>query len=448
MVRSGKKVGLLDHMGGGNLGDDATFDAVMQNIQKRWPDSEIFAFSMNPSDTHRRHGVHSYPLRSQTWDFGHQPADGSATLTQSVKAALGNHLFLYVPLKTLNAIFLRFPRAVIRELSFLTRSFRILRTFDLLIISGGGQLLDCWGGPWKFPYTVFKWVLLAKLAHVRCIVVNVGAGPLTRPLSKWFVRRALFLAEYVSFRDEKSCALVHNIGFSGRAHVFPDSVYGLDFPLVTPRLRAAQGASVVGIAPMAYGDQLVYPEHDPAIHKSFIRGLVLFGSRLLSEQYRLSLFCSDIGIDPPVVANLDARLRADCRFANNESVLVPSLHSDTDLLSAMASMDYVVTSRFHGVIFAHMLNIPVIAISHHPKVRTLMHALGLTEYCLDIHSCDADRLTETFFSLVKHRAHVKSRMRETLARYQRELSSQFDGLFPEEACRSVLAVPASVARLS
>ena len=158
------------------------------------------------------------------------------------------------------------------------------------------------------------------------------------------------------------------------------------------------GNSVVGIAPMAYGDQLVYPEHDPAIHKSFIRSLDLFGSRLLSEQYRLSLFCSDIGIDPPVVSNLESRLRTGCRLAENESVLVPSIHSDTDLLSAMASMDYVVTSRFHGVILAHMLNIPVIAISHHPKVLTLMHALGLTEYCLDIRSCDADRLTETFLS--------------------------------------------------
>ena len=59
MVRSGKKVGLLDHMGGGNLGDDATFDAVMQNIQKRWPDSVIVAFSMNPSDTQRRQDFRS-----------------------------------------------------------------------------------------------------------------------------------------------------------------------------------------------------------------------------------------------------------------------------------------------------------------------------------------------------------------------------------------------------
>ena len=37
------------------------------------------------------------------------------------------------------------------------------------------------------------------------------------------------------------------------------------------------------------------------------------------------------------------------------------------LLSAMSSMDHIITCRFHGVIFAHVMNIPVIAISHHPK---------------------------------------------------------------------------------
>ena len=55
-----------------------------------------------------------------------------------------------------------------------------------------------------------------------------GLVRLTQPLSKGFIRGALFLSDYVSFRDEKSRALVHDIGFTGRTHVFPDSVYGLD----------------------------------------------------------------------------------------------------------------------------------------------------------------------------------------------------------------------------
>ena len=62
-----KKIGLLDHMGAGNLGDDTTQTAVMNNIKRRWPNAEICGFSMNPSDTRLRHGIASYAIRRATW---------------------------------------------------------------------------------------------------------------------------------------------------------------------------------------------------------------------------------------------------------------------------------------------------------------------------------------------------------------------------------------------
>ena len=40
VIRGRKRIGLLDQLGGGNLGDDATLQAVVQNIKSRWPDAE------------------------------------------------------------------------------------------------------------------------------------------------------------------------------------------------------------------------------------------------------------------------------------------------------------------------------------------------------------------------------------------------------------------------
>ena len=62
MDRVTKRIGLLDHAGGGNLGDDATQTAVIQNIKTRWPHAQIAAFSMNPADTEKRHGIPSYAI--------------------------------------------------------------------------------------------------------------------------------------------------------------------------------------------------------------------------------------------------------------------------------------------------------------------------------------------------------------------------------------------------
>ena len=73
----------------------------------------------------------------------------------------------------------------------------------------------------------------------------------------------------------------------------------------------------------------------------------------------------------------------------------------------MSLMDYVVTCRFHGVVFAHLLNKPVLALSHHSKVATLMDDIGLSEYCADMDSFEAASLLNTFRLLVANSEEIK-----------------------------------------
>jgi len=79
------------------------------------------------------------------------------------------------------------------------------------------------------------------------------------------------------------------------------------------------------------------------------------------------------------------------------------------------------------------MNIPVLALSHHPKVATLMTDLGLSEYCLDIRSFDSDLLMETFIRLTNRRDEVRDRMAEKVEKYKFTLTRQFDALFPQMA---------------
>jgi polysaccharide pyruvyl transferase WcaK-like protein len=117
------------------------------------------------------------------------------------------------------------------------------------------------------------------LFRVKCVMLNIGAGPLVRTLSKYFVRRAISFADYASFRDPESRGLVHEIGVTRRTHVVCDSAYSLHIP-------AANGSSpmdsqykgIVGLAPMAYGDPRLSPKHDPAIYNQFIQQLAIFAS--------------------------------------------------------------------------------------------------------------------------------------------------------------------------
>jgi polysaccharide pyruvyl transferase WcaK-like protein len=352
---------------------------------------------------------------------------------QRLKAATSNYPFLSWPLRVMFAALVRLPRALVRELLFFSSSLRLLRPFQLLIVCGGGQLTEAWGGPWGFPWTIFKWTLLARMLGVKCVFLNVGAGPLNRPLSKYFVRRALLSAQYVSFRDEQSETLVRGLGFSGRSEVFPDTVYGLGVANLRASRQGRRGRRpIVGLAPMAYWDPRVGRNADPAVYEALIRTLGLFGSWLIEQGYALSLFCSDIGVDPPSLRDLESVLPKQCPDSGPRTVTLPSVASTEDLLLAISSVDYVVTCRFHGVVFAHLMNKPVLALSHHPKVSVLMADLGLSQYCVDIKTRDVNVLKETFASLVTHEDEIKSRMAVRLALYRKQLGEQFDTLFPPE----------------
>jgi polysaccharide pyruvyl transferase WcaK-like protein len=437
MEQTQTRIALLHHTGGGNLGDDALMDVVIHNIGRRWPEADITALSMNPEDTVKKHGIPSYPIRSYTWGIGYGSARMGAPQTS-------NHGFIG-RLRTTNNPAVRLLRAILRELAFLVASLRVLKFFDLLIVSGGGQLTER-SGPWGFPYAIFIWVLMAKAARVKCVFLNVGAGPLHHPLSKFFVRRALFAADYVSFRDEQSQALALKIGFTGKGQVFPDNVYSLE--VSSPKVSLGRrGQPIVGIAPMPYPfcDPREHPSDHQLIYEDFIAKMAVLASSMVKRSYSLELFGSDTGADPSAIEDLRTVLQ------NRHNISTPQyepVDSVGELLSRMSAMDYIVTCRFHGVVFAHILNKPVLAISHHPKVANLMNALGLSKYCVDIQTFDPIRLTDTFASLVGDTEEIKRSMAVSLARYRSQLAIQFDDLFPgrpranvdaaSDTCRSSL----------
>lgn len=423
MKETRKRIALLHHTGCGNLGDDAIIDAVVNNIQRRWKNTEITVFSMNPEDTNSRHRLPCYPIRRFTWSNGDQSAFMPAK--ESGKGILGW-------LKNTRNPAIRLPRAVWGELMFLLDSYRHVKSFDLLVVSGGGQLTER-GGPWSFPYALFVWALLAKRAGVKTIFLNVGAGPLNHPVSRFFVTRALRAANYVSFRDKQSQELAEELGFNGVSHVYPDNVYAFDIEAPEDRQKREAGI-VVGFAPMPYpfSDLLTAPSDPQAIETELIGRLATFASLLVAQCHTLELFGSDVRSDPAAIEEL----RRD--LLNRHHISMPEyvpLNSVEELLARMSEMDYIVTCRFHGVVLAHLLNKPVLAIAHHPKVTHLMDALGLSEYCVDMRTFDPVQLINKFEHLVSETVIVKKQMKAAWEDYRAKASAQFDSLFPPESNR-------------
>jgi polysaccharide pyruvyl transferase WcaK-like protein len=100
-----------------------------------------------------------------------------------------------------------------------------------------------------------------------------------------------------------------------------------------------------------------------------------------------------------------------------------------DLLSQIASTEIVVATRFHNVLLALLCNKPVIAISFHHKCESLMSAMGLSSYCLDINELKAETLIDKFCDLETNACKLKPLIREKVIEFRRALDEQYNLIF-------------------
>lgn len=433
------RIGLLEHCGTGNLGDDATVEAALQQLTRRWPHTSIVGLSLNPPDTEQRLGIKSFPIRhtvidiEKQWSGSEQAQPRQSPLRSRLKRFLRKHRFAHSLARLALIWVVHNPKWFCKEIAFLAKSLPVARSLDLLIICGGGQLLDSWGGPWNFPYTLLKWVVLAKSRGAKCYFVNVGAGPIEHPLSRLMLKIALHQADYVSFRDNESRALIEKLGLKDGAAVVTDTVYALTNSCLGARTRTApteSGLLSVGISPMPYCDPRRYWRKNQNIYDHYITELANFCLRLLHRNYRLHLFSSDIWYDSQAITDLQIKIqRASPEYAANLLVREAIKNID-DYMRQLSRVDYLVTCKFHGVIFAHLLNVPVLALSYHSKITTLMNELQLSKYCVDIDSAKAVDLINVFDSLRSDNPLIKARMLQGAIARRRAIIAQFDQLFP------------------
>lgn len=417
------KIGLLDHMGYGNLGDAATQEALISNIKARMPDVDILGFSLNPDDTRKRHHICAYSITH--WHPGLNQTEQTNTDEENPPPRLklilkGIPIFGSLVSRVLN---------LLRELVHLGRIFKLLRSLDILIIAGGGQLSELWRGPWSHPYNLFKFSGLAKLARKKLLILNVGAGPLNSSLGRMFIRGSVFLADYVSLRDVQSQALIQRIGVKRQTHVFPDSAYALDVSPYKNRNAAVTSKPLVGINPIGFCDPRIWPRQDAVIYSRYLDTLAAFSRWLLSHNYRLRIFSGEASVDVYALEDLKERLRPSLAPDELRTSFVPPSENVGDLFAQFSEMDFVVTSKFHGVVFSHLLAKPVLALSYHAKIDDLMRAAGHSEHCLNIESVEHECLEKSFTTLAENAEALKATFKQTAESYAALLKNQFDDLF-------------------
>jgi polysaccharide pyruvyl transferase WcaK-like protein len=390
------KIGLFGLFGCGNTGNDASLEAMILFLRRAMPQAELVCLCPNPEIVSKTFGIAAVNLN---W----RAADHSI-------AAMLDKMMAGIPRRVLG----------------FTHAFNEMASFDILIVPGTGFLDDFQDGPFGWPLVILRWFAAAKLSGSRIAMVSIGAGPIRHPLSRRLMKAAARMADYRSYRDDESREFMAGLNLDvSDDPVYPDVVFSLPVPAIAQTEDASH--LTVGVGVMSYFGWSKYGGKGEAIYQTYLDLLAEFVDWLLSRGFGVRLVTGD-DADWHAVTDLRQRIARQRR-----SLAVGQLEAEKgstlqDLMTQLAGTDMAVVTRFHNVVAAIKLGLPLISLGYSSKNDNLMAEAGLGAFCQSVESLDLDLLKHQFDELLAQRLALTAPMCEQNALFRERLAVQQDKL--------------------
>jgi len=404
-------IGLIGAYGSSNLGDVAIEKALIADLRRRLPTVRIYGISNDPVDTQQCLGIPAFPAMR-----GALPCPSPSSHTRSRRTR-----------RLVSGLITRL-RLLRRELSFLVSSFRVARRLDLLVAAGGGQLDEYWGGAWGYPATLLRWAIMVRLAGGRFAVASVGLCEVESRLGRTFIRSALRLASYRSFRDARTLKELEGWGVGGPNHLVPDMAFAIDLPHaarsdVQRDSEEDERPETIGISPI---DSRAWTHPGDPVYSNYRRQVIILARRLIRSGFRVVLFPSQLRMDAPLIPALRDEIQSELGAEARARLFVAEVQSLDSLLEAVSALDLVIASRLHGVLLSHVLSKPVLALSFHHKVDTHMREMDQEVQAVSISELEADDLWEHVMALREDRDGRSRKLTKIVADHRALLEKQTD----------------------
>jgi polysaccharide pyruvyl transferase WcaK-like protein len=397
------RITFYGNFGAGNLGNECTLQVIIEQTLRRWPDAQLLCFCTNPQDVRTRHNIAAIP--SEAVDKTAAGGGRSGGLWDRL-AWIFRIAFRRIPL----------------ELVHWVKSLRAVSNTDMLIVAGTGIVADYLCGPLGWPYDIFKLSTLAALCRVRLVFLSVGVGPIHHPLSRWFLKWSLALAHHRSYRDDSSKQYLETIGFNtDRDFVYPDVAFGLSQNNAVSGVRAGQ-RRVVGLGLKDYGTT---ERLEPKVFQEYLETMAAFVSWLQVHGYGVRLLIGDIHYDAWVMEEFVEILKSR-NIPTDAPLLVaePAL-TVKELLRQVGETEAVISARYHNLVLALVQNKPVIALSDHAKLDSLVTDFGLAQYLLPLGDLSLQALIGRFKDLEKDAERLTPYIKAELEKYRQALDAQY-----------------------
>ena len=320
-----------------NIGDESILRTLVTSLRERIPECSLTVLSHDPAATREKYGVEAVERMS--------------------------------------------PLAIARA----------VRRCDMLISGGGSLLQDVTSSKSLHYYLAI--IRFAQLLGKKVFIYSQGIGPIEKDADRRATARALKRADGIVVRDERSAALLAEIGVPAeRVVITADPVIRMkktDKAVGETILRRAgvtqDGRPVVGWA-------IRERNRDSRFVAEVLRSI-----RWLKETYNAQsvLIPFHYEEDGEVCRHIASQLPDDTAVCLDEKYL------SEDMLSIIGCMDLLVGVRLHSLIYAAIMGVPLIGISYDPKCTAFLNSVGLDKlstrdgYTAEAFETEAARVLES-----------------------------------------------------
>lgn len=243
---------------------------------------------------------------------------------------------------------------------------RELRRCDLLLGGGGGLVQDLTSA--RSPLYYLGVVRLAQFLGRKTMVFAQGLGPVTRPRNVRLTRSAFRRAEAITVRDQPSAEWLRSIGITDpQPQVTADMAFLLEpapaeeAEEVLARAQLSADQRLLGVSVRPWGQDRTY----------------------VAEVTRaIDAMCAETGLTPafiPMHSALDTPLaRRIAESLRRPAAILPTDSRPSRALALVGRVNLLLGMRLHSLIFAAMAGVPLVGLSHDPKVDALLEELQET----------------------------------------------------------------------
>lgn len=296
---------------------------------------------------------------------------------------------------------------------------------DLILPVGGGYLRSQKKGLGSLlnvsqllhPY------FIAKLLSKPTILYTQSIGPFASKPEKWLVKRVLNACVNAAIiREEVSMGLLKQIGVTIPLHRSVDSGFAFN-PRTNYDLRkkigAKQGQLIFGMTARQWLSSEKQAKYESSLTKTIDYIIAKYDAKVVLIPQVTAEFHND---DDRVV---HSRIASMVKQPGNAIALNDKL-SHSEIKAAYDSLDYLIGTRFHSVIFALTSRVPALAIEYEHKTGGIMNDLGLDKWVIKMDKVSSTILIQKVDELIDERRSYIEQLRKLLPKYIKRTSEPID----------------------